>query len=128
MQILSDNGILSNTMLSSIRRRLRRVTKPELKPRDLDMLKLEPSRMLPADNLNRRLLTNSTQVDFLLAFPQDPDSAAVAMATFLKEKNLSSTKRRWKRRRVSEHNLNELVVSIKTSPRICSFSSESFSC
>merc|ERR1712224_1000034 len=97
------------------KKRLKRVTKPELKPRDLDILLLKSRPMPKIDNWNRRSLTNSTPVEFSLAFPPVQDNLAVAMATSSREKNLSSTRRRWRRRRVSEQHLNQLVHSIKKS-------------
>lgn len=127
MQIPSDFGILKSMMLNLIKRKLKRVTKLELKPKDLDTSLLKSRPMLRIRNWTANLPNSSTQVDSLPAFLPAQDSVAVAMVTSLKEKNSSSTKRKWRRRRErvpSEQLLDHLTLFNINPHRICSFSSD----
>lgn len=128
MQILSDFGILSIMILNLIKRKQRRAIKLELKPRDQDISLLKWRLMQKIELWLPNSQINSTLVDYLLAFHPDQDNVADAMATFLKEKNLSSIKRKWRRRRVSEQLLNELFLFIINPRGICSFSYELSTC
>merc|ERR1712151_1364276 len=72
--------------------------------------------------LIRRSPISSTPAESSLTSPPAQDSPAVATDTFLREKNLSSTRRRWRRRRVNHQSdptqeralLDSLEMSLKT--------------
>ena len=98
----SSNGIFS-TMVSNLARRKPR--KARLKPKKLRKRRKAStfSPLLRADKipelLTTKSLTNSPLVDCLLAYLQDQVKAEELTDTFLREKSLSSTLRKWKGRR-----------------------------
>lgn len=119
----SSNGMFNNMTLNSARRKqlppplllqLKKVlveksTKPKLKPLLILQLRADTSVLLSredkeTDSLIVMLLINLLQVDSTLVLLQDQVNQAVLMVTFWRAKNLSSTLRKWKRRR------NELPI------------------
>merc|ERR1711865_688097 len=102
MPTLSDNGTSDTMMLSLTRKRLRKATKPEPRPRGPDISRPSLSTTLPVESLTQRSLTNSTLVDSLPASHPARGNPEDVTATSLREENSNSTKRKWKERR-SEH-------------------------
>merc|ERR1712127_233598 len=92
MPIHSELGISSITISSSTRRRLRRVTRPELKPRSPATSLLPSSRTLRVESSTQRLLKLSTQEDSSLPSHQDQGNLEELMVTSSKVLSSHSTK------------------------------------